>query len=291
MDADSFFVEAQDDTGEDRTYVTCNKCPGEDEGRPCSRKSFKACSAWSFVSEDVARERLKQHLMHSSYHRFSDEKAGELSLAAEFEDVVETQADREYYRNEILRIRNAKAAEEAAAAAAPAADEGSEWWDEEAAAEPDDVPGPPIKAKGKGLGKKGKSKGKVKGKTKAKGGGGKGGKHPGGTPAIGAAPPPRRALQNGDNEGENDTCEVSIAKLQVIADSILRMKNAASGMRNIAMQAASRAQELATAFQAGAQQFQQEMTVLTASENTIRAILRGEDEAPLLAMPLTISPF
>ena len=269
MDGESFYIKQSDDDGEDRVYYTIKACTGDQAGTPCSIKSWKAASIYSFTGPETALEKLALHLQFSGYHKFSAEKAFELAQLAEVVSNLETAEDRRQYRDDIDRINEHKVA------------------DDEAPPEPA-VRARSGKSKGKGY-DKGNDKGKGKGKAKGK-------PNPHGVhQAIGAQPrsSSSRLAVTGEygDDGDDDNVCVSKVKLQVMADSLLRMKNAASGMRSIAMQSASRANELAMAFQAGAQQFQQEVSVLTAAENTIRNVIAGEADPVDTSTTLMVSPF
>ena len=77
MDADNFWVRREDDTGEDRSYYVCKKCPREEQ---CTTLSWKRICSASFVLDTLHRS-VKDHLMNSSLHELSEEDAEAEALA------------------------------------------------------------------------------------------------------------------------------------------------------------------------------------------------------------------
>ena len=96
MDADNFWVRREDDTGEDRTYYQCSKCPREEQ---CTALSWKRLLTASFVLENLHTS-IKDHLKNSSHHGLSEEDAEAAAMGMDVDVKIETLADREAYRQQ-----------------------------------------------------------------------------------------------------------------------------------------------------------------------------------------------
>jgi hypothetical protein len=81
MDADNFWVSAEEDTGEDRHYWCCKRCPCIDK---CSKPSWRKVKARSFICEKDVRDNVYNHLVNSGKHHLDHEAA---TLAVEMAEI------------------------------------------------------------------------------------------------------------------------------------------------------------------------------------------------------------
>ena len=106
MDAiDSFYVPEDQDEGGPRMYWRVLKCPRCDE---CSDQAWNRVQAWSFISEDIAKDVVIKHLVNSSKHAMDEETAETYREDMEIEVLEETEAERKSYREQIDRIEKNK---------------------------------------------------------------------------------------------------------------------------------------------------------------------------------------
>jgi len=75
----------------DRIWWYVTQCPADPK---CSAASFKKAGCWSYDDPEGALERLKTHLMTSSYHLMSADDAATACVCALLQDEVETAEQR-----------------------------------------------------------------------------------------------------------------------------------------------------------------------------------------------------
>ena len=122
------------DNGLPRTLYRVTECPFK-EG--CSKSSFFNGRAWSWESEQKARNYLARHLHVSQLHKIDIAGACMAASVAVVEETVETHEERETTRMEAVAAKNAKKAKEDANAAADPDGMGADGaeediWDPEA---------------------------------------------------------------------------------------------------------------------------------------------------------------
>ena len=104
MDVDSAFAPSDDDTLEDRTYWIANACPCRES---CSAKAWGRVLKYSYISDEVVRGYIRDHLMSSSLHSLSKEDAENHASLAEVEICTETSEERAAYRQQVKRAQSA----------------------------------------------------------------------------------------------------------------------------------------------------------------------------------------
>ena len=102
MDVYSAFVASDDDTWEDRTYWMASACPCRES---CSASSWRQVLKYSYLSDEVVRGYIRDHLMRSSRHILSEEDAENHAALAEVEVCTETSEERAAYRQQIKRTQ------------------------------------------------------------------------------------------------------------------------------------------------------------------------------------------
>jgi len=97
MSDDSFYVDPIHDDGKMRSYFECRSCPLSEY---CSVSSWTRVKRCSFISEDVVRQSVSDHLLQSSLHYLSIAEVDKLNLeqCLDIAHHTETFEDREAYR-------------------------------------------------------------------------------------------------------------------------------------------------------------------------------------------------
>ena len=100
-----WYLSSDDDTGADREYVECERCPREAQ---CSKAAFKKAGCWSFRGLDRCIEKTAMRFRRSS-SRFLDEDEA-LRVAAEGNYVTKTDSKqgRAEYRQTIKKLSEQK---------------------------------------------------------------------------------------------------------------------------------------------------------------------------------------
>ena len=97
MSDDSFYVDPIHDDGKMRSYFECRSCPLSEY---CSVSSWTRVKRCSFISEDVVRQSVSDHLLQSSLHYLSIAEVDKLNLeqCLDIAYHTETFEDRQAYR-------------------------------------------------------------------------------------------------------------------------------------------------------------------------------------------------
>jgi hypothetical protein len=105
MDADNVWVPTKLDTGGERYYWQCKKCPRNDD---CSTAAWAKVKSWSFKTEDAVRDAVHSHLVNSGKHHLDEADA---KLAVESCEIVfqtESPHERAAFNTEKVKQQKAK---------------------------------------------------------------------------------------------------------------------------------------------------------------------------------------
>ena len=106
MDADNFWVLPEFDTGVDRHYWRCKRCPCS---ATCSHAAWAKVKACSFITEKDVRDAVFSHLVNSGKHLLDREAATLVAEKAKIEVMVETSIERAAYCRQMTKIRETRA--------------------------------------------------------------------------------------------------------------------------------------------------------------------------------------
>jgi hypothetical protein len=106
MDADNFWVLPEFDTGVDRQYWRCKRCPCS---ATCSNAAWALVKACSFICERAVRDAVFAHLVISGKHLLDHEAATLAAANAEIEVLVETSIQRAAYCRQMTKISETSA--------------------------------------------------------------------------------------------------------------------------------------------------------------------------------------